>query len=108
MLIQPTVKHNTSILLIFMYPGVANRVYLIFFMNGWLGLLVISLQDSLMKMFGRHVGEALPLYRRALQLSEAGTPPAALFRADRSFLLSHGLKVEDLQLAADLLEANLP
>lgn len=56
----------------------------------------------------RSLPEALPLYRRALQLSEAGTPPAALFRADRSFLLSHGLKEEDLQLAADLLEANLP
>lgn len=56
----------------------------------------------------RSLPEALPLYRRALQLSEAGTPPAALFRADRSFLLSHGLKEEDLQLAADLLEANMP
>lgn len=56
----------------------------------------------------RSLPEALPLYRRALQLSEAGTPPAALFRADRSFLLSNGLKEEDLQLAADLLEANMP
>ena len=56
----------------------------------------------------RSLPEALPLYRRALQLSEEGTQPAALFRADRSFLLSHGLKEEDLQLAADLLEANLP
>lgn len=56
----------------------------------------------------RSLPEALPLYRRALQLSEAGTPPAVLFRADRSFLLSHGLKEEDLLLAADLLEANMP
>ena len=56
----------------------------------------------------RSLPEALPLYRRALQLSEAGTPPAALFRADREFLLAHGLKDEDLLLAADLLEANLP
>ena len=56
----------------------------------------------------RSLPEALPLYRRALQLSEAGTPPAALFRADREFLLAHGLKDEDLLLAADLLEANIP